>query len=115
MDTVAKDILESLEFIKDHMLTKDEGATKDDIGQLRSEMKADIGTLRTELKGDIVELKEDIADIRDTMATSRELAEIRREIEHLSEQFENVSGFRKEIDHALERIAVVERHVGLKR
>ncbi len=37
-----------------------------------------------------------------------ELGSIRREVDDLSEKFENVSGFRKEIDHALERIAAIE-------
>jgi hypothetical protein len=28
-------------------------------------------------------------------------------------KYENVSGFRKEIDHALERIAAIEEHLGI--
>jgi hypothetical protein len=34
----------------------------------------------------------------------RELRGIRRDLDDLREKVENVSGFRKEIDHALERI-----------
>jgi hypothetical protein len=34
-----------------------------------------------------------------------------KELDDLSEKFANVSGFRKEIDHALERIAAVEKHL----
>ena len=89
--TTLTDVGETMAFIVERMVTKD------DIAALRSE------------------LKDDIADIRAAMATSRELADIRREVEHLREQFENVSGFRKEIDHALERIGAIEKHLGLKK
>ena len=43
----------------------------------------------------------------------RELKTIRRDLNDLMEKFENVSGYRKEIDHALERIAAIEKHLGL--
>jgi predicted component of type VI protein secretion system len=39
--------------------------------------------------------------------------EIRRELDDLREKVDNVSGFREEIDHALERIAAIEKHIGL--
>ncbi len=64
-------------------------------------------------------LAEDIADIESTMATKadaraivhEELAPIRSELksirDDLAEKVENVIGYRKEIDHALERIAAV--------
>ena len=71
--------------------------------------------------------KEDIIDLRKTMATrndianlggqltsvERELKSIRRDLDDLREKVENVSGFQKEIDHALERIAAIEKHLGL--
>lgn len=67
--------------------------------------------------------KEDIArlDIRmdkiETQLTSivKELSAIRRDIDELQEQLDNVSGFRKEIDHALERIAAIEKHLGINK
>jgi uncharacterized membrane protein len=82
-------------------------------------------------------LAEDTADIKGTMATKAELAtmatkddvraivrdelkpirsdlkSIRDELDDLQEKFENVSGYRKEIDHALERIAAIEKHLGI--
>jgi peptidoglycan hydrolase CwlO-like protein len=69
-------------------------------------------------------LAEDIADIRITMATKEsvhdelkpihsDLKSIRDELDDLQEKFDNVSGFRKEIDHALERIAAIEKHLGI--
>ena len=42
-----------------------------------------------------------------------ELGSIRRELDDLREKVENVWGFRKEIDHALERIAAIEKHLGI--
>jgi hypothetical protein len=40
-----------------------------------------------------------------------ELRLIRDELDDLSEKFANVSGFRKEIDHALERISAIEKRL----
>jgi hypothetical protein len=39
------------------------------------------------------------------------LISIRRDLDDLRERVANVSGFRKEIDHALERIAAIEKHL----
>ena len=75
-DASAKDILEAVNFIKDHMVTKDD-------------------------------LREELAPIRS------DLKSIRDDLDDLSEKLENVSGFRKEIDHALERIAAIERHLSI--
>ena len=60
--------------------------------------------------------KEDVRAIvrAELKPISSELTAIRRDLDDLQEKFENVSGFRKEIDHALERIAALERHLGIK-
>ena len=58
--------------------------------------------------------KEDIAALSGQVTSiEQELKTIRRDLDDLREKFENVSGYRKEIDHALERIARIEKHVGL--
>jgi hypothetical protein len=44
-----------------------------------------------------------------------ELASLRRDLEALRVNVENVIGYRKEIDHALERIAAIERHLGIEK
>jgi len=36
-----------------------------------------------------------------------------RSTNELREEVENISGFRKEIDHALERISAIEKHLGI--
>jgi hypothetical protein len=43
------------------------------------------------------------------------LKEVRNELDDLSEKGENVSGFRDEIDHALERIAAIEKYLGINK
>jgi septal ring factor EnvC (AmiA/AmiB activator) len=80
--------------------------------------------------GKFTALAEDIADLRKDMATKDdvreivreelapihgELKSIRRELDDLKEEFDNVSGFRKEIDHALGRIAAIEKHLGINK
>jgi flagellar motility protein MotE (MotC chaperone) len=74
-------------------------------------------------KSEIGEVQDKIADVKKTMVTKDDLREelasvraelksIRRELDDLAEKFENVSDFRKEIDHVLERVAEIERHLG---
>ena len=96
MDRDSKDILEAVNFIKEHMLTKEEGATKDDVRDIiREEVPQIVG--------------EETKDIR------AELALIRRDLEALTDKIDNIIGLPKEIDHALERIAAIEKHVGLSK
>jgi predicted nucleic acid-binding Zn-ribbon protein len=45
----------------------------------------------------------------------RELNAIRRDLDDLRKKVENVIGFQKEIDHALERIAAIEKHLGINK
>ena len=73
-------------------------AVADDITDIKSKMAT---------KDDIANLGEQLTSVE------RELKSIRRDLDDLREKVENVSGFQKEIDHALERIAAVERHLGL--
>ena len=44
---------------------------------------------------------------------STELASIRRDLEDLIPKVDNITGYRKEIDHALERVAGIEKHLGI--
>ena len=65
---------------------------------------------------------EDIAEIKSIMATKdditsirMELADIRRDLDDLREKYGNIVGYRKEIDHALERVRVIEKHLDIRR
>jgi chromosome segregation ATPase len=102
-ETTLNEIGEMLTHVVEHM------ATKEDLAAVRTELKREIASVRTELKADIVALGEHITSIE------RELKSIRRELDDLIERVENVSGFRKEIDHAFERIAAIEEHLGINK
>jgi hypothetical protein len=94
-NTTPKVIGETLGYIVEHM------ATKDDIADSRKAMatKADLRAI----------VRDELAPIRS------ELKSIRSDLDDLMGQFENVPGYRKEIDHALERIAAIEKHLGLNK
>jgi septal ring factor EnvC (AmiA/AmiB activator) len=90
--TTLKELGEMLTHVVDHM------ATKEDVVDLRK----------------IMATKEDIASLAGQLTSlERELKSIRRDLDDLRERVENVSGFQKEIDHALERIAAIEKHLGI--
>ena len=90
--TTPKEIGETLGYIVEHMATKD-----------------DLAAVEPRLGRRIDKLAEQVASME------RELKSIRRDLNDLMEKFENVSGFRKEIDHALERIAAIEKHLAFTR
>jgi chromosome segregation ATPase len=89
--------------------------------------KATLDSVLSTIARGFTAVADDIADIKSKMATKddianlggqltsveRELKSIRRDLDDLREKVENVSGFQKEIDHALERIAAIEKHLGL--
>jgi chromosome segregation ATPase len=90
--TTLKELGDMLGHVVKHMATKD-----------------DIANIKIELKGDIASLGGQLTSIE------RELKAIHRDLDDLSEKVENVSGFRKEIDHALGRIAAIEKHLGINK
>ena len=93
-ETTLKELGEMLAHVVEHM------TTKDDIVDLRKTMAT----------------KEDIANLAGQLTSvERELKSIRRDLDDLREKVENVTGFQKEIDHALERIAAIEKHLGINK
>jgi chromosome segregation ATPase len=100
-EATLKEVGEMLTHVVEHM------AMKEDIADIRAEMatKQDIGRIDTQLEK---------IEVRLTSIES-ELGAIRRDLDDLAERFENVSGYRKEIDHALERIAAIEKHLGMEK
>jgi chromosome segregation ATPase len=91
-ETTLSELGEMLGHVVEHMATKD-----------------DLAALGTELKADIATLGEQVASIE------RDLKTIRRELNDLIEKVENISGYRKEIDHALGRIAAIEKRLGVSK
>jgi chromosome segregation ATPase len=86
---------------------------------------SDIADLRKDMatKDDIADVKSTLSDhtrilndhTRELATIRSELKSIRDELDDLAEKVENVIGFRKEIDHALERIAAIEKHLGINK
>jgi chromosome segregation ATPase len=98
-ETTLNELGEMLGHVVEHMATKE-----------------DIASLRTELKGDIAKLDARVVKLDERVAAiERELSSIRRDLDELAAKVENVIGYRKEIDHALERIAAIEKHLGIGR
>ena len=87
MDKNTKDMLDALDFIKQRMATKDE----------------------------IADLKATMATKDDVNSISNELTSIRRDLEALTDKVDNIVGLPKEIDHALERIGAIEKHLGINK
>ena len=73
--------------------------TLDELGEMLAHVVHSMAT-----KDDIMRL--------DTKIDRLEIS-ITRELDGIKEQLANVIGFGKEIDHALERIAAIERHLGI--
>ncbi len=90
-----KDLSESVGHIVTHMATKDDlkrFATKDDVRAIVAEV-----------------VEDKLEPIRD------ELVSIRRDLDDLKRRADNAAGLTKEIDHALERIAAIEKHLGINK
>ena len=83
MDKNTTEIIETLNIILTKM------ATKDDTEALRSEMHEGFANIQTELK------------------------DIRLRLDELEGATKNVSGFAKEIDHLLQRVGAIEKHLGI--
>jgi hypothetical protein len=101
-ETTLKELGEMLGHVVEHM------ATKEDVADIRGEITDLRKTMAT--KDDVRAIvREELAPIRS------ELKSIRRDLDDLREKVENVIGFQKEIDHALERIAAIEKHLGINK
>lgn len=61
MDEATKDILETVNFIKDHM------ATKSDLEEVRQELKDGLEDVRQELKADIKGVQDEIVGIKNRL------------------------------------------------
>lgn len=116
MDRNTKDILESLDFIKQRLLTKDDvrEIVREEVSSepfkegIRAIVREEVSSPAFK-EGIRSIVREEAQDIR------VELVSIRRDLDDLRAKVENVIQFRKEIDHAFERIAAIEKHLGIER
>ena len=83
MDKDTSEIIETLNLILAQM------ATKDDVEALRVEMREGFANIQAKLK------------------------DIRLRLDALEVAARNVSGFAKEIDHLLQRVGAIEKHLGI--
>jgi chaperonin cofactor prefoldin len=84
-ETTLKELGEMLAHVVKHM------ATKDELKEFREETAENFRALRAEV------------------------ADIRRDLEEMKSRVANITGYGKEIDHALERIAAIEKHLGIEK
>ena len=90
MDRNTKDILETVNFIKDRMLTKD------DVREV----------IRQEVPGMIDAALKPI---------HHELREINRRLDVLDEEYKNLKGVTKEIDELRADVRAIEKHLGINK
>ena len=84
-ETTLKELGEMLAHVVKHM------ATKDEFKEFREERAENFRALRAEV------------------------ADIRRDLEEMKSRVANITGYGKEIDHALERVAAIEKHLGIEK
>ena len=111
-ETSLNELGEMLGLVVKHM------ATKEDIADIRREMatKDELAATNKELKS----FRQEFNDFRDETRQNfreihAELADIRRDLDDLRSRVANITGYAKEIDHALERIAAIEKHLGIEK
>jgi uncharacterized coiled-coil DUF342 family protein len=111
-ETTLKELGEMLTHVVEHM------ATREEIADIRREMttKDELAATNKELKS----FRQEFNDFRDEMRQNfreihAELADIRRDLEEMKSRVANITGYGKEIDHALERIAAIEKHLGIEK
>jgi predicted nucleic acid-binding Zn-ribbon protein len=103
-ETTLKEVGEMLGYVVEHMVTKE------DIAEIRAEMATKKDLTKYATKDDVrTIISEEIRPIH------AELADIRRDLDDLRSRVANIAGYGKEIDHALERIAAIEKHLGIGR
>src|SRR2546430_5444447 len=94
MDKDTKDILETINFIKDRMLTRD------DVRDITREV------IRQEVPA---MFREELKPIH------HELKEINRRLDVLDEEYKNLKGVTKEIDELRAQVREIEKHLGLNK
>src|SRR5208283_5136507 len=93
------------------LIDKGFSALAQDIADTKSELmetKADVATIKSDLAEFRIETREAIADVRS------ELKDIRNRLDALESAVHNISGYAKEIDHLMERVRAIEKHLGLR-
>jgi hypothetical protein len=114
MDRNIKDILETLTFIKNRM------ATKEDVRDIiLEEVPPLIEAAIQRTVPPMIEavIQKTVPSLMDEALRPiyHELHAIRDDLEDLRHRVKDMAGYRKEIDYAFERIAAIEKHLGIDR
>lgn len=100
--TTLEELGEMLSHVVKHM------ATKDDLEKVDTKLMS----FQTETAENFRSFREETAEnFREVKA---EIADLRRVVEALQARVGNTEGYSKEIDHALARIARIEKHLGIE-
>lgn len=95
-------------------LSETVGALSKTVERGFSALAEDIAAVRREMatKGELAELR---TEMREGFASIRaELRDIRQRLETLEEAARNSAGLTKEIDHLMERVRAIEKHLGIE-
>lgn len=88
--------------------------TLEELGEMLAHVVKHMATKEelTEFRNEFAEYRKETAEnFRDVKA---EVADLRRVVENLQMRVGNTEGYSKEIDHALARIARIEKHLGIE-
>ncbi|WFU32397.1 hypothetical protein QA635_38970 [Bradyrhizobium brasilense] len=108
-----------------HAILPDMAKKESDFDKLARLIKEEGEDIRAEIRNEISGLNKKVDGLEKNVdagfaRVDRELSDIhselrtlRHDLDDLRREVENISGYRKEIDHALERIAVIEKHLGI--
>ena len=82
--------------------------TKEGFDEVRAELGGQIDGVRKEMHSGFARIDQELASIR------AELKSIRADIASLQAAVRQHEGYTKEIDHILQRVVAIERHLGIK-
>jgi len=75
---------------------------------LQTEMRTGFATLERKMLDGFASVREDLS------ALQAEVRAIRKDLDRLTEQVNGMRGYSKELDTLYARIAIIEKHIGLK-
>ena len=81
--------------------------TLEELGQMLSHVVEHMAT-KEDLTAFRMETAENFRDVR------AEVADVRQSVEELRSRAEDTEGYSKEIDHLLERVRTIEKHLGIE-
>ena len=89
--------------------------TEDQFEKLAQMIKGVHDDLSERMDSGFAQVQEQFAQVHEELTAIRmELREIRSRLDTLENKVDEHSGYAKEIDHILERVVAIERHLGIQ-